>query len=243
MSVSITSPQFKGNARAALNDPQLQRALGKVGLEELKRLQAAESGAPHEFVDVVGMLKQIKKELESQGGAPAVELARKALDARHGALAARRRRPETVAPDGPILAALPTPAEEDGFWETEYRQQLVGRIELLRVRMQLDGFHIQIGEALQLRESGIPVVRVHGGNGHQLRIALGKRNELIVLCTRVLQLAEHGHMNAAEARDPFSGGIHLGQVLLHRLLAIPDVDMGIEDPFLAARQTGERQQH
>jgi L-lactate dehydrogenase complex protein LldF len=30
MSVSITSPQFKGNARAALKDPQLQRALGKV---------------------------------------------------------------------------------------------------------------------------------------------------------------------------------------------------------------------
>jgi L-lactate dehydrogenase complex protein LldF len=30
MSVSITSPQFKGNARAALNDAQLQQALGKV---------------------------------------------------------------------------------------------------------------------------------------------------------------------------------------------------------------------
>ena len=30
MSVPITSPRFKGNARDALNDPQLQRALGKV---------------------------------------------------------------------------------------------------------------------------------------------------------------------------------------------------------------------
>jgi L-lactate dehydrogenase complex protein LldF len=30
MSVTITSPQFKGNARAALKDSQLQRALGKV---------------------------------------------------------------------------------------------------------------------------------------------------------------------------------------------------------------------
>jgi L-lactate dehydrogenase complex protein LldF len=30
MSVTITSPQFKGNARTALKDPQLQRALGKV---------------------------------------------------------------------------------------------------------------------------------------------------------------------------------------------------------------------
>jgi two-component system phosphate regulon sensor histidine kinase PhoR len=43
-------------------------------LIELTRLEAAEIGAPHDFVDVVGMLKQIKRELESQGGGPAVEL-------------------------------------------------------------------------------------------------------------------------------------------------------------------------
>src|SRR5690606_39763843 len=44
-------------------------------LIELTRLETAESGAPHEFVDVVGMLKEIKTQLESHGGGPAVDLA------------------------------------------------------------------------------------------------------------------------------------------------------------------------
>ena len=55
-------------------------------LIELTRLESAEREAPHEFVDVGGMLKLIAKEFQAAGNGPAVE-----LDARDGCRAARQR--------------------------------------------------------------------------------------------------------------------------------------------------------